>query len=252
MSTQRPKSSGKPAKIDLVIKDFEKLLDDQGCFVRITPSVVCPRRSGGDIDETSVNHDLNCPVCENKQVVDLDDLAVEDWAYIQSIKLDKVFDESSRLDIKDAFISCRRAIRLGYWYKIEILDFGSQFNELILRTNDDVDHTRYKILDPEDFSQFALIDSEGVRYVKDTDYEADYSNQTIKWLTSNRPATGKLYSFLYPVIPTFRVLELMHENRYYYDSEKKPYREAKQLPQQAHIRWDFMAKGSGSDVDVEG
>lgn len=248
MKNTYPKETFKPGRIDLEPQDFDRLLQHQGTRVRITPAILCPRRTGTNIDETSLNHDLNCPLCD-QQIIDLDDLAVEDWAFIQGITIDKTFDPQQRYDVKDAFISTRAHLRLAYWYKIEIIDFGSMFNELILRTADDQDHLRYPAIDPEDGSIFHLVDNDGTKFVKGTDF--NIVGQDIVWLTANRPPKNKLYSFLYPVLPTFRVLELMHENRYYYESKDSPVKTPIQLPQQAHVRWDFMAKGSGSDVELE-
>jgi hypothetical protein len=45
----------------------------------------------------------------------------------------------------------------------------------------------------------------------------------------------------------------MHENRYYYSSFKKDHKVPVNLPQQYAIRWDYIAKQSGSRVPlVEG
>lgn len=249
MAATRPKAqTRRPARLSLVLKDFNDVIEDQGCYVRITPSILCPRRTGGDIDIDSTNHDLNCPYCNNG-IVDLDDMSVEDWALILGIGLDKTYTQQSRFDVKDAMLTCRSGIRLSYFYKVEVLDFGSQFNQMVKKRSGDFDRLRYNPRDPEDGSQFALQDGNGARYERDTDYEI--TDGGINWLTANRPATGELFSILYPVNPTFRVMELSHENRYYYGSHKEPLKEAQQFPQQAHVRWDFLAFGAGSDVGVE-
>jgi len=242
-----PKPTRKPGRVSLVIDEFNNLIEDQGIMVRVTPSVICPRRTGEVEDNMNINHDLNCPICHGRSVVDLDHLAQDDWAFIQGITLDKTFTESSRYDMKDAFMTFRSPLRVSYWYKIEIIDFGSQFNELIHKNGKETrDRIRYPALDPEDGNIFALIDGAGDTYELGTDY--DINGQYIEWKTARMPPEDRLFSFLYPVLPTFRVLDLPHENRYYYDSDKNPVKVPEQLPQQAHIRWDFMAVGSGSDI----
>ena len=235
-----------PPRVDLVTKEFDDLIEDQGVRVRITPSILCPSRSGLSEDTSDVNHKLNCEVCDGSQIVDLDDDSYDDWVFIQGVRIEKQLNMQEIFDMKDAFMTSRGSARLGYWFKIEILDFGSQFNELVLRGTGDVDRVRYPEADPMDGSFFAMIGGDGSRYVRDVDYSVD--GRDLTWLTPNRPASSTLYSYFYPVLPTFRILEFMHENRYYYDGFKRPDKIPVQLPQQCHIRWDFMAKRQGSDV----
>lgn len=241
------RTTGTP-RLDLLNKEFEDLIEDQGTRVRITPTILCPNRTSESDSPADTNHNLNCPVCSGAEILDITADAFEDWVYIQGIKLEKMFNMQGVFDMKDAFMTTRAEAKVGYWFKVEIIDFGSQFNELILRGDDDTDKTRYPKANPEDGSFFILIDKNGVRFTLDTDFT--YVNQTITWLTANRPANKTLYSFMYPVLPTFRILELMHENRYLYDGFKRPNKIPVQLPQQSHIRWDFMAKRQGSDVQL--
>jgi len=247
-----PRRASKPGRVSLIPGEFDNLVVDQGIMVRITPSVLCPRRSGNDVEEDSVNHDLNCTLCDG-MIIDLHEHAVEDWAFIQSISLDRTYDPASRFDVKDAMMTTRARVRLAYWYKVEIIDFGSQFNELIKRSPKagvNIDKLRYPAVDGlEDYNIFSLIDGEGITYAKDVDYRVD--GQEIEWI-GGTPAAGRLYSILYPILPTFRILEMPHENRYYYDQEKSPVKVPEHLPQQAHIRWDYMARGSGSDPVIAG
>lgn len=238
-----------PPRVDLITKEFDTLVEDQGSRVRITPAILCPSRSSFSEDTGDNNHPLNCEICDGSQIVDVDDESYEDWVYIQGMKLEKQFQVSEVFDVKDAFLTARAGSRLGYFFKVEVLDFGSQFNEVILRGTDDSDKVRYPYSDPMDGSFFLLMGPDGTKYERGVDY--NIVGRDLTWLTSNRPASNKLYSIIYPVLPTFRVLEFMHENRYYYDGFKRPDKVPVQLPQQCHIRWDFMAKGQGSDVKRE-
>ena len=242
------KRSPPPARIDINPKDFDKLIEDQGVRVRITPSVVCPNRSSNSDDNSDNNHVLRCPLCKGSLILDLDSDAYDDWVFIQGVHLEKNLQMQEVLDAKDAFMTARSGAHLSYWFKVEILDFGSQFNEIVLRGSGNTDKLRYPQADPEDGSFYALIGPDGTRYARNVDYVL--SGQTLTWLTSNRPSQSKIYSFMYPVLPTFRVLEFMHQNRFYYNGFKRPDKTPVPLPQQAHIRWDFMAKRQGSDVQL--
>lgn len=236
--------------MDIIPQDFDDLVEDNGCRVRITPSIVCPRRTGSDgtVEVGDSNHDLNCPLCFGSMVVDLDAVAYEDWAFIQGIKLERSWDPNSRFDIKDAMMTVRRNARIGYWFKVEVIDFGSLFNQLILRGEGDTDKLRYISTETFDGAFYALKDNDGNDFVRDVDYSV--TGKILTWLTSNRPVPAKLYSFIFPVLPTFRVMETLHDNRYYYDGFRKPRKIPQQMPQQAHIRWDYLASKEGSDVSA--
>lgn len=238
-----PKSTlGKSNRIDLKPLDFEKLLDDQGSRVRITPSVICPNRT----ELTDTNHVLDCPLCFGDSTIDLKGQCFETWAFIQGIDLNKELQVQGIFDMKDAKITVSAAVRMYYWYKVEVLDFASLFNQVIKRGTGDSDNLRYIPADSCDTPYF-LIDKLGVQHDLNVHYKV--VEQQIRWLTPRRPPEDTLYSFVYPVLPTFRIMEFMHENRYYYTSFKQKEKTPVQLPQQALMRWDYIAKGSGSLVE---
>lgn len=241
-NNEYPKREGaKPGRVDLLPKEFENAIEDQGTMVRITPVALCPNRT--DIADT--NHVLDCPLCFGDQVIELSKDCIEDWAIIQGIKLDKRFEVNGVFDMKDATITVRQGVRLYYWYKIEVLDFASVFNEVVKRGNDVTDDIRYNPAKACD-TPFHCIDSSGKQYTVGKHYEIeDYS---LRWITPERPESGKLYSLVYPILPTFRVIEVLHENRYYYTGFKQKTRTPVNLPQQALIRWDYIANRSGSGV----
>jgi len=237
----RNKRVAKPGRVSLIPEEFDNLIEDQGIFVRITPSVLCPNRT--EIEDT--NHNLNCTLCDN-QVIDLTDECYEEWAFIQGVKFDKQFEVQGVFDPKDALMSIKSNVRLWYWYKIEVLDFSSVFNQVMKRGITDIDKTRYELARVGETPMY-LIDKLGTKYIRNEDYKIGADNHSIQWI-GNTPAAGDLFSFSYPILPTFRVLELMHENRYYYNSERLKEKDPVHLPQQAHIRWDYFAKGSGTGL----
>lgn len=235
----------KPGRVDLIPEEFESIIEAQGSYVRITPSMICPNKTS--LEDT--NHNLDCPICLGDEVVDLCDQSVEDWAIIQSINLDKKFDVRGLFDMKDAQLTVRQGIRLFYWYKVEVVDFSSVFNQLVKReAGGDFDRVRYNPATSCD-TPFYCIDSENIRYYVNQDFRFD-GDRRVRWLGLKRPATGSLYSLTYPILPTFRVIEMMHENRYYYTSFRKETKTPVNLPQQALIRWDYIAKGSGANLPL--
>lgn len=235
------RKNAKPGTVDLIPQEFENLIEDQGIRVRVTAAAVCPNRT--EIEDT--NHKLDCPLCFGSQVLDMPETCFEDWAFIQSVTLDKKFDVQGIWDMKDARITFKQGIRVSYWYKIEILDFATVFNEVIKRKGSDIDKLRYEAAKNCDHP-YLLVDSDGNRYTLNEHYKID--ERDLIWKTAVRPAASSLYTLVYPVLPTFRVLELMHENRYYYRSFKRPMREPLQLPQQAHIRLDYLANKAGTNI----
>jgi hypothetical protein len=242
-SNRRPKPQRKPGRVDLLPDEFQNLIEDQGVKVRITPSGLCPNRA----TLNGTDHEIGCQVCFGSQVIDFDDDCQEVWAYIQSVVQDKQFNVQGIWDTKDAKMTVQSDFRIYYWYKVEILDFASVFNELIERDTDDTDRLRY--FSPTDTEhEYILIDKAGKQYSKGTDFKI-IENRKVKWLTANRPIG--IYSIVYPILPTFRVLETIHDNRYYYVSAKKKTKIPCNLPQQSVIRWDYLANKSGTREEID-
>lgn len=239
-----PKRQAKPGRVDLVPKEFDDIIEDQGSRVRITPVALCPNRTS--LHDT--NHALDCPVCFGDEVVELTDHCVEDWAFIQGIKLNKDVAVQGIFDLKDATLTTKANIRLYYWYKVEVVDFASIFNQVLMRGSGNTDKIRYYPATSCD-TPYYCVDSAGKQYTLNEDYKVDQRQRLIMWTGLNRPQSGKLYSFVYPILPTFRVIELLHDNRYYYRGFKQAEKTPVQLPQQALIRWDYIAKRSGSNVE---
>jgi len=247
-ANQYPKRPPPPTRVDLNPAEFDALISDFGTIVKVTPTVLCPRRSGTEVEENDVNHDLNCPLCNGSLIVDLDTMAVQTEAFIQGITRDQTYYPESRFDVKDCLISFPSGVRVSYWFKVEVIDFGSLFNQVVKRKKGNTDLLRYEPKEADGGNIYALVDSNGVHYTLGTDYSV--STNVLTWLTSHRPPPDKIYTIIYPIRPTFRVLEMLHENRYYYNGFRKPLKVPVQLPQQGHCRWDYLAK-RGHDVPIE-
>ena len=240
-----PKRQGKPGRVDLNVPELDNLIDDQGIRLRIVPSLLCPNRT----DLSGTNHHLDCEVCNGNEAVDLESECFETFGAIQSIRHEKTFEISGIWDEKDATVTLKSEDRIYYWYKIIVLDFASIFNELVKRDDDDTDKLRYPPNRSCD-TPFHLVDSSGIVYKPGVDYRVS-KDQYIKWTTAKRPAKDSLYSISYPVFPTFRVLETLHENRFYNITSKQKERVPVNLPQQAVIRWDYLADRSGNREKID-
>lgn len=242
---RRPKrQASKPGSVDFVPKEFDFLLEDQGTKARITPAILCPNRT--ELEDT--NHTLDCPLCFGDEVIDLCDEAQESWVSITGIDLKKDLQVQGIFDIKDARITFQTHIRVYYWYKVEILDFGSIYNQVMKRGGGDKDRLRYVRFNACDIPTL-LMAKDGISYRINEDFRID--GQHVVWLGLKRPKAGDLYSISYPINPTFRVLELLHENRYYYVGFKQKEKVPVQLPQQAVVRWDYMAGKNKSGTRLE-
>lgn len=237
----RPKrANAKPGRNSLNTGDFDKLIEDQGVKVRITPIALCPNIT----DLESYNHVLPCPVCDNG-IVDLDSMSQETWALITGIHKDLKF-EAGIFDIKDAQITANSDVRLNYWHKVEVLDFTAPFNQLVKKSDVAYDRMRYTPVTAT-VNDFYAVGKDGTVYVYNVDFEV--LDHGISWI-GNAPNTGDIYSINYPMMPTYRVMEMLHANRFYYEDFKRAEKEPIQLPQNAHIRWDFLVKSEGYEKEA--
>lgn len=237
----RPKSSEK-SPVHLEPDKFNEFIESQGVYARITPSVLCPNRT----EKFDTNHELDCSLCEGNQSYDLDSQAYEEWVFIQSLELKHVWETQGIFDIKDAKLTIRGNRRLWYYYKIEILDHTSIFNEIVKRTGV-IDKLRYIPQQLASDTPLLVVDRTGVEYSLITDYTL--SGQELSWVSGQGPAEGDLYSIEYPILPIFRVLEFLHENRYYYQNKDVAERKPIHMPQECVIRWDYFSKRSGANEE---
>lgn len=229
------RKGAKPSAVDFVPQEFDRLLEDQGTRVRVTPSILCPNQS----DLYTENHKLDCPLCFGSRVIDLCNEAQESWASFTNIDLKIDTQLQGIMDVKDSRVTFQAGVRVYYQYKVEVLDFASIFNQMIMATANNYVRLRYNPIIAID-TPFYLVDSAGKSYCVDKDYQYIPGENKLVWKTANRPAAGTVFSISYPMLPTFRVVEMLHENRYYYVGFKQKQKKPIQLPQQALVRWDYM------------
>jgi len=259
----RPKrANAKPSsRVQITVQEFDNAIEDQGVMVRVTPSILCPNRT----DLTDTNHVLDCPLCNGDQLIDVASQAQECWALIQGINFEKDVQVQGVFDVKDAKITCQQGVKLYYWYKVEVLDFAAPYNQILKRAPGQVDNLRYQVapigaitvdevpqpetatLPTPDIPMLA-IDKTGKQWLLNKDFKMKGNQLT--WKPGKGPAVGDLYTLIYAVLPTFRVLDLSHEHRYYYVDFKLPNKVPVHMPQEAVIRWDYLARGSGNQVTI--
>jgi len=240
----RPKRiNAKPGRVDLKLQEFESLIIDQGIWCRITPCMLCPNRD----EINSTNHKLDCPLCGGDEMIDLPEYSAEAWAILQGIKFERHFEAQGLFDFRDAQLTTPSHLKMGYLYKVEVLDFAFAWNEAIKRSTDNMDTLRYVPANNSNIPTYA-IDSSGIRYKEERDFVLDPKNKSIKWKQS-KPKTDTLYSIIYPALPTFRVIQMLHENRLYYSDFKKPEKTPYYMPQQCVVRWDYLALNSGARTE---
>jgi len=241
-----PKRKGsKPGRVDLIPQEIDNLLDDQGIKLKIIPSLLCPNRDRLG----STNHALDCQVCNGDEAVDVESACYETFGVIQSIRHEKKLEVQGIWDEKDAVLTLQSPDRIYFWYKVVVVDFASIYNELVKRDDDDTDKLRY-IPNRSCDTPFHLVGSDGEVYKAGVDFRVS-QEQYIRWLGAKRPTTNSLYTVSYPVFPTFRVLETLHENRFYNITSKLKERVPVNLPQQAVIRWDYLASRSGNREKID-
>lgn len=244
-SIRRPKrQAAHPGTVSFVPEEFDHLLEDQGTRVRITPALLCPNRTGlGD-----TNHALDCPLCFGDEVIDLCDKSFETWVSITGIDLKKQMEVAGIFDLKDARMTFQTHVRVYYWYKVEVLDFGSIYNQIIQRSSSRKDRLRYGKFDACDIPVL-LMAKDGVQYRMNEDFAV--AGQELIWKDLKGPKPGELYSISYPILPTFRVLELLHENRYHYVGFKQKLKVPVQMPQEAVVRLDYLTGRGKSGARLE-
>lgn len=241
------RSPSHPSRIDLKYQEIDFLVEDQGVYVKITPAMMCPNRTA----ITDTNHPAQCTVCSGNAALDLPQHAVLDWGLFQAIDYELMFNVPGVFDLKDAKLTIKGTapVKLDYWYKIEVQDHTSVFNELVRRNTTGTDKLRYAGQQAlEKTACTYLVDHAGVEWVYGTDFTI--SGQTLTWGAGKGPAGGTVYSIQYPILPTFRVIQLLHGDRYYYTSFKQPMRTPVDLPQQAAIRWDYLAAQGGVNEPI--
>jgi hypothetical protein len=164
------------------------------------------------------------------------------WVILYQKKMEEMFQVQGVWELGDVLVTfpayypdTKDVVRVDYYDRITLLDFTERTSDLVTRAMaGDYDMPRYYVKDVD------YLRSKTTIYNKDVDFTVD--NAKIKWLTTNRPSPGSVYSLSYHYPPVYRVVNFFHEQRYYYDGYKKPdgERVPTYLPIQAQMRRDYI------------
>lgn len=225
---------GKMPAAALRSENINKFIWQNGVRVIHEKTTVCP-----NCFNTESNHgDINCTLCDNGRIhFDPRELFV---LYTQK-HAENLYQMQGIWEMGDAAVTFPSAheenlnepVRVDYFDKITIQDFSERSSDLIKRSTTDTDKMRYITLDV-----LKCIGKDGTEYFNHTDFIV--RDTQIQWLTSRKPATGTVYSLSYLYRPAYRVVNFLHESRYYMRTHKSPYREPIYLPIQCQVRRDYI------------
>lgn len=219
---------------------YNKLVATHGIRVRLERTTICPNFIG-NVD--SMQHDPNCVMCENG-VVHFGD--IECWAVYQQNPLTKAFYREGIFNPGQALMTFpsitedkKEPIIVAYFDRVTLLDQEERFQQLINKSEGDVDLLRYKTL-----KVLHCVDRRGNEYSEGSHFKIN-SDGNIEWLPgAKRPnyntqeGIGEVFSISYIFRPVYRVLDILHEGRY---SQKfvGQGREPTRFPQTVLIKKDY-------------
>lgn len=206
-SKLRPDSAAK-GRVDLDPFKFEDLIEQKGVNVKVYRTLYCPNVKSVD----GAEHNIDCTTCNGSEFIDLEPLCVK--AIIQNQNLEELAKVEGYVDGNHVAMTFPIGIELQYFTLIELIDFTEIYYQRILRkVGDKTDVLKYHTCRVN-----VVIDSNGVRYYQDQDFEIDV-NGNIKWGTTRFPADNVIYSIHYEAAVQFRAVSAMHVNRF---SQYKP------------------------------
>lgn len=182
--------------------DFDLLVKTHGVRVKFYKTTLCPNVKKIDTAE----HEIDCSLCNNSLFIDYH--PKEGWAYFQTQELKKMFNMDGTFDDQMVLASFVRGMYLQYFAKVELLDFTSNYYELIQRQVGTVDRLKYMAFDIG-----LLVDKNGVEYQYQKDFKITPDTYDLVWV-GNRPNQGVIYSVYYDYRLTFRALKALHVNRF--------------------------------------
>lgn len=190
-------------RVNLNPEDFDKLIETHGVRINAYKTVLCPNVKKVD----TMEHEIDCTLCNGNLFVDR--YPTEGYVFLQSQKIEKMFNVEGVFDDQMVLGSFVRGLYLQYFAKIELLDFTTTFYEIIQRQIGNIDRLKYKALLVN-----YILDKNGIEYQQDKDFIITTDTKDIQWLSGNRPAQNVTYSIHYEYLLTFRVLRALHVNRF--------------------------------------
>lgn len=191
------------ARVDLRVEDFDRLIEQKGVRVEVYRSMFCPNVSSID----GAEHDVNCPLCNGAQFIDLD--PIETLTFLQAQTFDNEVSPEGMHDQGTVLATFPRGIEVQYFTLIQLCDFEDSYFQRIQRQEDtDRDILKYRACKVN-----VAVDKTGKRYYQDNDFLLD-PNGSIRWKAGKGPADGEIYSIHYQMKKQFRATRAQHVERY--------------------------------------
>lgn len=244
-------------RVDFKVKNFELAIETKGYLLLWERSIPCPC---SPVTEQTEQPDPNCDLCKGigwiyfgasdaqilteYKLTDLQQSMLDSSGgmvirgVISSItNKENPYDLIGRWSEGSANLTVRHENRLGYYDKITSLDSQIVFSETLIADGTNILPTRYPVI--------------GVNHARSVTteykYEADFSIESgvIKWYAGSVPAEDTRLSIHYLCHPVWLIIEHPHAARVTSNKLKTavtstPTGEAKQLPIQAMMRYDFL------------
>ncbi len=191
-------------RVDLRVADFDKLLNQKGCNVKVYRSFYCPNVKSVD----GAEHDIDCQLCNGSGYIDVDPIKVK--SYFQTQELERIEGAAGYHDGNTVLATFPIGVELQYFARIDLCDFTDIYYQRILRaTGSNVDILKYKACRVN-----AVVEKNtGARYYQDSDFTIN-PNGDILWGATRKPADGVIYSIHYECHQIYRAVKAMHVNRF--------------------------------------
>ena len=206
-SKLRPETNAQ-GRVDLDPFAFEALIQQKGVNVKVSRSLYCPNVKSVD----GAEHNIDCQLCNGSGFIDVDPICTK--AVIQNQNLESIAKIEGNVDGNHVAITFPIGIELQYFTLVELTDFTEIYYQRVMRNPDSTtDVLKYRACRVN-----VVIDSNGVKYYQDQDFQLDV-NGNILWSGTRVPADNSIYSIHYEAHVQFRAVSAMHVNRF---SQYKP------------------------------
>lgn len=195
---------------------YNRLVATHGIRVSIDRTTICPNFIA-HVD--SMQHDPNCTLCENGMI---HFGTIQCWAVFQQDQLTKAFFREGVFDPGQALMTFpsitedqREHIIVAYFDRITLLDQEERFQQLLNKSDGDMDYLRYKALRVlHCMDRRGNVYSEGSHFKINTDGNLEWLAGAARPRYNTEEGIGESFTISYTFRPVYRVLDMLHEGRY--------------------------------------
>ena len=183
--------------------EFEAVLRAHGSDVSWEQTAVCPNHGGDPVSD----HKLVCTVCQHRGRLTFK--TTDTRVLMQSVELQDSYYQYGRWDSGSVMVTALPEQRLHQWDILTVKCAVARFDEVVRRTNNDVDYLKYP---PIEILYAAVVRGETLHVF---DVEADFvvEDRTVRWLTTQRPRPGTQWTVVYHYRPVYVVDTLLKQHR---------------------------------------